>query len=84
MAGVFLLWNTFTDIAYRYLPRFLWEMMRTVGDYTPRIFVAVIIILIGIKMISGRKEQLARLETHQDAEEKYSKEKEDGMADGRE
>ena len=84
VAGVFLLWNTFTDIAYRYLPRFLWEMMRTVGDYTPRIFVAVIIILIGIKMISGRKVQLARLETHQAAKEKYGKEKEDGMADRRE
>lgn len=81
VTGVFLLWNTFTDIAYRYLPRFIWDMMCTIGDYTPRIFVAVIIILIGIKMISGRKEQLARLETRQ---EEAGGEKEDNMTDGRE
>lgn len=76
VAGIFLLWNTVTDIAYRYLPKFMYEMMRIVGDYAPRVLVAVIIIFIGIKMISGRKEQLARLEMNQNMETEDSRAKE--------
>lgn len=68
MTGVLLLWNTATDMAYRFLPDFIYEAMRRVGNYAPRILVAVVIIFIGIKMISGRKEQLAFLGTQQASE----------------
>lgn len=68
MTGVLLLWNTATDMAYRFLPDFIYEAMRIVGNYAPRILVAVVIIFIGIKMISGRKEQLAFLGTQQASE----------------
>lgn len=68
IAGIFFLWNTFTDMAYSLLPRFVYDWMRIVGNYAPRILVAVVIIYIGIKMISGRKEQLAQQETGQDTE----------------
>ena len=36
--------------------------MRIVGNYAPRMLVAVVIIFIGVRMIQGRKEQLADLE----------------------
>ncbi|MGN1180267.1 MAG: hypothetical protein ACI4SD_03550 [Suilimivivens sp.] len=62
VAGVLLLWNTFTDIAYRFLPQVISDTMRVIGNYAPRILVAVAIIFIGVKMIQGRKEQLANLE----------------------
>ena len=62
IAGIFLLWDTITDIAYSLLPAFIYEAMCIVGNYAPRILVAVIIIIAGVKMIQGRKEQLAKLE----------------------
>lgn len=60
-SGILLLWNTLTDIAYGIFPRFVYEAMRVVGDYAPRIVIAIAIIFIGIKMIQGRKQQLAEL-----------------------
>lgn len=67
-AGVFLLWNTFTDIAHQFLPDFIYRAMRIIGIYAPRVLVAFIIIFIGAKMIEGRKEQLVKLESGQTAE----------------
>ncbi len=58
-AGVLLLWNTLTDMAHRRLPDFIYTAMNTIGNYAPRILVAVFIIFIGVKMIAGRKQQLA-------------------------
>lgn len=60
-SGILLLWNTLTDIAYGIFPEFVYEAMRVVGDYAPRIVIAIAIIFIGIKMIQGRKQQLAEL-----------------------
>lgn len=61
-AGVLLLWNTVTDMAYRFLPEEVYFLMRTAGNYIPRILVAVVIIVIGVKMIAGRKRQLAGMD----------------------
>ena len=61
-SGVLLLWNTLTDLAGRFLPQIVCDAMRIVGNYAPRMLVAVVIIFIGIRMIQGRKEQLADLE----------------------
>ena len=67
-AGVLLLWNTMTAIAYRLLPEIIYGIMRTIGNYVPRTLVAVVIILIGVRMIKGRKEQLAKLEEEKKGE----------------
>lgn len=64
-AGVILLWNTATDIARNFLPEYLWKAMAIVGDYVPRIAVAVLIMIAGVKMICGRKAQLAQEEVVQ-------------------
>ena len=61
-SGVLLLWNTLTDLAGRFLPQAVCDAMRIVGNYAPRMLVAVVIIFIGVRMIQGRKEQLADLE----------------------
>ena len=57
-----VLWNTLTDLAGRFLPQAVCDAMRIVGNYAPRMLVAVVIIFIGVRMIQGRKEQLADLE----------------------
>ena len=59
-AGVILLWNTATDVARNFLPEYIWKIMYTVGDYVPRVIVAILIMIVGVKMILGRKAQLAQ------------------------
>ena len=59
-AGVILLWNTATDLARNFLPEYIWKIMYTVGDYVPRVVVAILIMIVGVKMILGRKAQLAQ------------------------
>lgn len=58
--GVILLWNTATDMARNFLPEYIWKIMYTVGDYVPRVVVAILIMIVGVKMILGRKAQLAQ------------------------
>ena len=57
-AGICLLWNTVTDLMYVRFPA-VYEMMRMVGNYVPRLLIAIVIIVIGIHMIKGKKKQLA-------------------------
>ncbi len=59
-AGVILLWNTATDIVADFLPEYIWQLMAAIGDYVPRIIVAVLIMIVGVKLIIGRKVQLVQ------------------------
>ncbi len=52
--GVILLGESFL----RMLPDFLWEYLSPILHYLPRMGVAVILILLGIKLIQGKKEVL--------------------------
>ena len=70
-AGILLLWNTMGDIAYRLLPKFVSEFMRTVGRYAPRILVSLVNIFNGIKMIEGRKAQLSQIQDQRENEEGF-------------
>ncbi len=57
LAGVMLLWNSATDLAFTMFPA-IYKPMHMVGNYVPRVLVAVIIIVAGISMIGGKKAQL--------------------------
>lgn len=59
LAGTMLLWNTVTDMAYDFVPHVVYEVMRQIGYFTPRVVVSVLIILAGGRMIGGKKKQLA-------------------------
>lgn len=67
-AGIILLWNTATDMARSFLPEYIWRIMYTVGDYVPRVLVAFLIIIAGVKLIRGRKAQLVQ-ETESEVQE---------------
>ena len=65
--GISMLWQTFcrflrhmvgSDYYYKYISGF----MNTVSSDVPRMIIAFLIILFGIKLISGKKEELDRLE----------------------
>lgn len=93
-AGCCLLWNTFTSIAYSFLPEIVYGILRSIGGYAPSILVAIVIIYIGVKMISGKQAELAeesekrnaanqteRLELNQEAEVNQTKERETGIGE---
>lgn len=61
LAGIMLLWNSATDLAFTMFPAF-YEPMHMIGNYVPRVLVAVIIIVAGIGMIGGKKVQFAMYE----------------------
>ena len=83
-SGVLLLWNTLTDLAGQFLPQAVCDAMRIVGNYAPRMLVAVVIIFIGVRMIQGRKEQLAVLEQQgmEEAVERSETVKDEHAGDG--
>lgn len=56
--GMCLLWNSMTNLLYDILPksyRFIARAMSLIGYYLPSVLIGVAIIVIGIKMISGKK-----------------------------
>ena len=63
--GVLLLWNSVMDMLRRIVSpeiyHMIYKVMSPIGYFIPRVLVAVLIILAGVKMIGGRKQQLAEL-----------------------
>lgn len=74
-AGIILLWNAATDVARDLLPEYVWRTMAIVGDYVPRVVVAFLIIIAGIKMIKGRKAQLAAQNVNEQVQEGLQEDK---------
>ena len=58
LAGIGLLWNTAADLICKQFPAFS-EIMFMAGNYIPRVFIAVLIMVAGIRMIKGKKAELA-------------------------
>ena len=46
--------------AYRVLPEYIYELLFTISDYVPRLTASVLIIVLGVHMIRGRKKELYR------------------------
>lgn len=65
LVGALLLWNSVMDLLRGLLrdvlPSVIYDVLNRVGYFIPRILAAVLIILAGVKMIGGRKQQLAEL-----------------------
>ena len=56
--GVSQLWQTISRWIYYMIPDYMWEVASMFVDEVPRILVAVVIIIIGIKLVAGKKEEL--------------------------
>jgi len=69
--GVWLLWRTGVDMlwSYRVLPEYVYELLFTISDYVPRAVASVLIIVLGVHMIRGRKEELYRGEDLKNGEQ---------------
>lgn len=68
--GIWLLWGTGVDMlwAYRVLPEYIYELLFTISDYVPRLVASVLIIVLGVHMIRGKKKELYREEPIKDRE----------------
>lgn len=56
--GVSQLWRTVSAWIYRLFPDYMWEMASLVVDSVPQIIISVVIIIIGCRLIAGKKEEL--------------------------
>jgi len=56
--GVTQLWKTVASWIYYLIPDHMWEMASMLVDEIPRVLIALVIILIGIKLIAGKKEEI--------------------------
>ena len=56
--GCGILWSSFRNIFFQFIPDELWEMLYPVINRIPETILAIVIIFIGIRMILGKKEEL--------------------------
>lgn len=58
VCGVVMLWQNFSSVIYGFIPDYLWDYVYPVMQSIPQVVVAVIIIIIGVKLIVGKKEEM--------------------------
>ena len=56
--GVVLLWDNVSSIVYRLIPDYLWDELYPVINRVPQVVIAVLIIIIGLRLMAGKKEEL--------------------------
>ncbi len=56
--GVVMLWENLSSIIYRIIPEHLWNRLAPLVDTIPQLVIAIVIIILGIKLIQGKKEEL--------------------------
>ena len=56
--GVSQLWRTISHWIYYLIPDHMWTVASMVVDEVPQILVAVVIIIVGFRLIAGKKEEL--------------------------
>lgn len=59
VGGVIALWQNFSSVIYNFIPDYLWEYVYPVMNKIPQIAVAIIVIIIGVKLIAGKKEEMS-------------------------
>ena len=56
--GVAQLWHTMARWIYYLIPDHMWELASMFVDEVPQILISVVIIIVGLKLIAGKKEEL--------------------------
>lgn len=82
--GACFLWNTMADFLRVMLPeefRFIWNAMWRIGDFIPSIVIGCGIIFLGIKLLDGKKMEMAVEEKVKDGDGKEDKEENNGETD---
>lgn len=56
--GAILLWDNFSAMIYNLIPERYWDELYPIIDRIPQVVVAVLIIIIGLKLMAGKKEEI--------------------------
>lgn len=56
--GLTQLWHTVARWIYNLIPVYMWEEASMFVDEVPQVLVALVIIIVGLKLIAGKKEEL--------------------------
>ena len=56
--GAVMLWDNFSSITYQLIPNRYWDEVYPIISRIPELVVAVLIIVIGFRLIAGKKEEL--------------------------
>ena len=56
--GASLIWDYFSNILYRLIPEGYWEDMYPVLNNIPQVVISVVMVIVGIRMIIGKKKEL--------------------------
>ena len=56
--GLFRLWDSLSNGIYHLIPDNLWREVAGIVDEVPQFFVAVVVIIVGLRLIAGKKEEL--------------------------
>lgn len=56
--GAAMLWNNFSSIIYNLIPDRYWQLIYPIVNRIPELVVALLIIVIGFRLIAGKKEEL--------------------------
>ena len=58
VVGAIILWQNFSKFIINFIPERIWDLIWPLVDNIPQILIAIVIIIIGIKLIAGKKEEL--------------------------
>lgn len=56
--GAVILWDNFSSIIYNLIPRNYWNELYPIINRIPQVVIAVLIILIGFRLMVGKKEEI--------------------------
>ena len=56
--GAVLLWENFSSIIYNLIPDYLWSELYPIINSVPQVVIAVLIIVIGFRLMAGKKEEI--------------------------
>lgn len=62
LLGAGILWNNFADLADRLIPYALWDTLSPLVHNTPEVVLSIFLILLGVHLIRGKKEELDAIE----------------------
>lgn len=66
--GISGIWNSLIVWLYDYIPDTLYDIVDPLGEWIPTIAVSIILIIVGVKLISGKRTELERLDYKENAE----------------
>ena len=58
LIGASLLWDNFSSIVYNLIPNRYWDLIYPIVHRIPELVVALIIIILGCRLIAGKKEEI--------------------------